>query len=162
MSTPVDVAPACNRELVLARILQAPRREVYRCWTDPALLKLWFAPSPFTTPDAELDVRVGGGTVITMQAPDGTRFPNRGVYLEVVEGERLVFTDAFHENWAPSADPFMVVTLTFEDHVRGTLYTARVNHWTIEGREKHEKMGFFEGWSTCTHQLEVVAARLSV
>ena len=55
----------------------------------------WFAPLPWTTPRAELDVRPGGASLVVMRGPDGNEFPNRGVYLEVVANERLVFTDAY-------------------------------------------------------------------
>src|SRR3954447_11159940 len=61
-----------------------------------------------------------------MRAPQGTEFPNRGVYLEVVENERLVFTDAYTTAWEPSGKPFMTVLLTFEDEGGKTRYTARV------------------------------------
>ena len=63
----------------------------------PTLLKQWFAPLPYTTPVAELDVRPGGSAFIVMRGPDGKDLPNRGVYLEVVPNERLVSTDAYVE-----------------------------------------------------------------
>jgi uncharacterized protein YndB with AHSA1/START domain len=96
--------------------------------TDPELLKQWFAPLPYTTPVAELDVRPGGANLIVMRGPDGNEFPNRGVYLEVVKNERLVFTDAYTKAWEPSAKPFMTAILTFEDEGGKTRYTARVLH----------------------------------
>lgn len=150
-----------DRELVLTRILNAPREKVYRCWTDAKILPLWFAPKPWTTPKVEIDVRPGGSNLFVMAGPDGTEFPNRGVYLDVVPNERLVFTDAFVSAWEPSEKPFMTGILTFEDAGPGkTKYTARVLHWTAEDREAHEKMGFHEGWGQCADQLEEVAAKL--
>ena len=95
-----------------------------------------------------------------MRGPDGQDMPNRGIYLEVVPNERLVFTDAFTEAWQPSAKPFMTVILTFEPQGAKTLYTARVRHWTVEDREAHEKMGFHQGWGICTDQLAALAATL--
>src|SRR5579862_7715879 len=94
---------SADRELTLTRLIDAPREKLYRAWTDPRLLKQWFAPLPYTTPVAELDVRPGGSSLIVMRGPDGTELPNRGVYLEVVPNERLVFTDAYTEAWQPSA-----------------------------------------------------------
>src|ERR1700732_4346975 len=111
-ATTATTAPASDRELVLTRVIDAPREKLYRAWTDAALLKQWFAPLPWTTPSAELDVRPGGANMIVMRGPDGNEFPNRGVYLEVVENERLVFTDAYSEAWKPSEKPFMTVVLT--------------------------------------------------
>ena len=153
-------APISDRELVLTRLIDAPREKLFRAWTDPALLKQWFAPLPYTTPVAELDVRPGGSNLIVMRGPDGKDMPNRGVYLEVVPNERLVFTDAFSKAWEPSAKPFMTVILTFEDEGGKTRYTARVRHWTVADREAHEKMGFHQGWGICANQLAALAARI--
>jgi uncharacterized protein YndB with AHSA1/START domain len=149
-----------DRELVLTRLIDAPREKLYRAWTEPELLKQWFAPAPWTTPKAELDVRPGGANLIVMRGPDGNEFPNRGIYLEVVPNQRLVFTDAFTEAWAPSQKPFMTVILTFEDEGGKTRYTARVRHWTIADREAHETMGSHTGWGLCTDQLGALAAKL--
>src|SRR5580700_11845107 len=100
---------SADRELVLTRLIAAPPAKVYRAWTDPELLKQWFAPLPYTTPIAELDVRPGGANLIVMRDPQGNDFPNRGVYLEVVENKRLVFTNAYTRAWEPSDKPFMTV-----------------------------------------------------
>lgn len=156
----MTAAPANDRELVLTRLIDAPRENLYRCWTEPALLKQWFAPKPYETPVVEVSVRPGGSNLIVMRGPDGTDMPNRGVYLEVVPNERLVFTDAFTEAWQPSDKPFMTVVLTFEKRGAKTLYTARVRHWTVEDRDAHEKMGFHAGWGICTDQLAALAATL--
>jgi uncharacterized protein YndB with AHSA1/START domain len=156
----VEAAPVAERELVLTRLIDAPREKLYRAWTDPELLKQWFAPLPWTTPHAELDVRPGGANFIVMRGPDGGDMPNRGVYLDVVPNERLVFTDAYVRAWEPSGKPFMTVILTFEDEGGKTRYTARVRHWTVEDREAHETMGFHEGWGRCADQLAALVARI--
>jgi uncharacterized protein YndB with AHSA1/START domain len=142
-----------GRDLILTRIIDAPRAKVFKAWTDPELLKKWFAPAPWTTPVVETDVRHGGSSLIVMRSPDGSEFPNRGVYLEVVENERLVFTNAYTKAWEPSEKPFMTVILTFEGEGRSTKYTVLVRHWTVDDREAHEKMGFHKGWAICTEQL---------
>ena len=160
MTAPADAAPTANRELVLTRIINAPREKLFRAWTDAELLKQWFAPLPYTTPVAELDVRPGGANFIVMRGPDGQDLPNRSVYFEVVKNERLVFTDAYTKAWEPSEKPFMTVILTFEDEGGKTRYTARVRHWTVADRETHEKMGFHQGWGQATDQLEAVVAKL--
>ena len=149
-----------DRELVLSRLIDAAPEKVFRAWTDPALLTQWFAPSPWTTPSAELDVRSGGANLVVMRSPDGQDMPLRGVYLEVVPNRKLVFTDAFTAAWEPSAKPFMTVALTFEPEAGKTRYTARVSHWTAEDREAHEKMGFHAGWGQCADQLAKVVAGL--
>ena len=160
MTATAEATPTSDRELLLTRIIDAPRAKLFRAWTDPTLLKQWFAPLPYTTPVAELDVRPGGANLVVMRSPDGTELPNRGVYLQVVENERLVFTDAYTEAWKPSEKPFMTVILTFEDVGGKTRYTARVRHWTVADREAHEQMGFHQGWGQCTDQLATLVAKL--
>jgi len=143
-----------GRDLVLVREFDASPDKLYRAWTEPALITQWFTPAPWSTAKAEVDVRPGGASVITMRSPEGTEFPNRGVFLEVVPSKKLVFTDAYTSAWTPAEKPFMTVTLTFEEIGAGrTRYTARVSHWTVEDREKHEQMGFHQGWPLATEQL---------
>jgi uncharacterized protein YndB with AHSA1/START domain len=158
--TTANPAPTSDRELVLTRLIDAPREKLFKAWTKPELLKQWFAPLPWTTPTAQLDVRPGGASVITMRSPEGQDFPNAGVYLEIVENERLVFTDAYTKAWEPSQKPFMTVVLTFEDEGGKTRYTARVLHWTVADCEAHEKMGFHKGWGQCADQLAALVAKL--
>lgn len=142
-----------SHSLSLTRTFDATPEAVYKAWTQPELLKQWFAPKPYTTPGAELDVRPGGANKITMRSPEGQDMPNEGVYLEVIPNKKLVFTDAFKGGWIP-AGPFMVVTIEMEPLAGGkTKYTATVRHWTAEAKEQHEKMGFHEGWGQCADQL---------
>lgn len=149
-----------DRELVLERIIDAPRELLYRAWTEPELMKQWFTPPPWTVSHAELDVRPGGANLIIMRGPEGQEMPNRGVYLEVVPNERLVFTDAFVRAWEPSEKPFMTGILTFEDLGGKTRYTALVRHFTAEDCKTHETMGFHAGWGKATDQLEELARSL--
>jgi uncharacterized protein YndB with AHSA1/START domain len=160
MTDVAQTSPVSDRELVLTRLIDAPREAVYRAWTEPELLKQWFAPKPFTTPVAELDVRPGGANLIVMKGPDGALMPNPGVYLEVVLNEKLVFTNAYTKAWEPSEKPFMTVVLTFADEAGKTRYTARALHWSVADREAHEQMGFHEGWGLCTDQLAELARSL--
>src|SRR5512137_82619 len=93
-----DTTPG-GHDLVLTRVLKAPRSAVWRCWTDPAQMVKWFTPPPWKTVHVETDLRAGGASLIVMQGPDGTQMPNRGVYLEVVPERKLVFTDAYVRAW---------------------------------------------------------------
>ena len=147
-------------ELSLTRLINVPRAKLFRCWTEPALITQWFTPPPWRTIAAETDVRPGGSSLITMQGPDGTLMPNRGVYLEVVKDQRIVFTDAFTSAWVPSAKPFFTGILTFEDEAGQTRYTARVRHWNAEDCAAHEKMGFHTGWGIAADQMAALAATL--
>jgi uncharacterized protein YndB with AHSA1/START domain len=153
--------PDPGHELTLTRLLDAPRGALYRCWTEPDLLKQWFAPRPYTTPVAEIDLRPGGASKIVMRSPDGREMPNPGQYLEVVPGRKLVFSDAFTGDWRPKEDaPFMVAVIEFADEGGKTRYTATVRHWSEADKKRHEEMGFHQGWGICAEQLEALAKSL--
>jgi len=79
--------------VTLTRAFDAPRALVWRAWTDPTMMAQWFGPRHFTIPACELDVRVGGALRIVMRGPDGNDYPMKGVFIEVVAPERLVYTN---------------------------------------------------------------------
>src|SRR5207245_8235218 len=81
-------------ELYITRIFNAPRSLVFRAWIEPAHLAHWWGPKGFTTLSCDMDVRPGGTWFRLMRAPDGSEHRKRGVYREIVEPDRLVFTDA--------------------------------------------------------------------
>jgi uncharacterized protein YndB with AHSA1/START domain len=150
-----------SHDLVLQRTLQAPRMAIWRCWTEPALMEQWFCPKPWRVTDVKTDLRAGGASSMMMRGPNGEAFPNNGVYLEVVPGQRLVFTDAFTSAWQPSGKAFMVAEVTLADAPGGgTLYKAVARHWNAEDRAEHEKMGFHQGWGIAADQLEAMAKTL--
>ncbi|UDF03667.1 SRPBCC family protein [Asticcacaulis sp. AND118] len=160
--TPPTPTPIADRTLVLERVLKAPRHLVWRCWTDPRLLAEWFCPKPWYIDNVELDVRPGGGNAFVMHGPDGETIPNRGVYLEVIENEKLVLTDAYVKAWEPSENPFMTAIVTLEETPEGyTKYVATALHWSLDTKKQHEQMGFHEGWGICADQLEALAQSLN-
>ena len=147
-------------DLVLIRDINAPREILWMCWTTPEHLVHWFVPKPHRVTDCKLDVRVGGMCNTTFEV-DGTKMENDGVYLEVVENEKLVFTDAYTVGWKPNPEPFLTAILTFEDIGNGcTRYTAVARHRSKEAAEQHKTMGFYDGWGTVATQLEEYARGL--
>ena len=155
---PAPVKPSSDRELLLTRVIDASRERVSRVWTTR--LPEWWGPHGMTIPVCEMDLRPGGSFRTVMRAPDGTEYPTQGVFLEVVPNERIVFTDAFGAGWEPAPDILFTAITTFEALPGGkTKYTARALHWTVTNREKHEQMGFHQGWGESLDRLVAVAAK---
>lgn len=148
-------------DLTITRLMAVPRGVVWRAWTDPEHLKLWWAPAPITTPDCEIDPRPGGTFRTLMRAPDGTEYPTNGIVLDIVSNERIVFTDTLVAGYRPARNPFFTAIITLEDHDGGTRYTARVLHKDGADRAAHERMGFFQGWNTCIDQLSTLVTRMN-
>lgn len=156
MDTADAIFTKTERELALTRVIEAPPSRVYAAWTG--CFKEWWGPHGMTTPFCEMDLRAGGVFRTVMRAPDGTEYPTRGVFLEVVPGERIVFTDAFDPGWRPHPDIFFTADTTFEPLPGGeTRLTARAMHWTAASRERHEQMGFRQGWGESLERLAAVA-----
>ena len=147
-------------DLTFTRTINAPRALLWECWTTPKHIKNFFVPKPHGVDVCEIDLRVGGKFHTTMNV-DGIKMANEGVYLEVVDEERLVFTDTYSEGWKPAADPFMTAIIEFADDGNGgTIYTATARHRSPEARQSHEDMGFYDGWGTVATQLEEYARSL--
>ena len=127
-----------DREVVLVRLLGAPRHEVFAAWTDPDRFCQWFGPAGFSCVVREMDVRVGGRARFDMTAPDGTAYTNRFDYLEIVPDRRIVMDHGSDVD----DDPMRFrVTLTFDEQADGkTVLTLRQLHQTAQRRE--EVIGF--------------------
>ena len=95
-----------------------------------------------------------------MRSPEGQEFPNTGCFLEVIEHRKIVMTDALGPGFRPSAEPFFTAIITLEPECEGTRYTARALHKNEIDRQKHEQMGFHEGWGQCLDQLVAIARTL--
>ena len=148
-------------DLTFARKINAARALLWECWTTPEHIKNFFVPKPHGVDACEIDLRVGGKFNTTMNV-EGNKMESKGVYLEVIDGERLVFTDTYSEGWKPAADPFMTAIIEFaDDENAGTIYTATVRHRSQEARQRHEDMGFFDGWCAVAKQLEEYAQSLN-
>lgn len=126
MNAQNDAGSILDREVVLARVIAAPRELVFKAWTDPKHISNWFGPKGFVTTTHEMDVRVGGMWRFEMKAPDGTVYPNRVVFLEIKEPELLVFDHGSDKDNDP--DKFRV-TITFDSQSDGkTIVTLRQLH----------------------------------
>lgn len=147
-------------DLSFTRTLAAPRSLIWECWTMEKHIPHFFIPAPHKVTSCEIDLRVGGRFNTTFDV-DGAVMDNKGVYLEVIPQEKLVFTDTYTESWKPAPDPFMTAILMLADaEGGGTTYTAIARHRSSEARQSHEEMGFFDGWGTVVTQLEAYAKTL--
>jgi uncharacterized protein YndB with AHSA1/START domain len=145
-----------DRELVIKRVFDAPRELVFKAWTDPEHLKQWSAPQGFTIPVAEGDLRPGGKWRSMMRKPDGTELWLGGVYREIVEPERLVFTHAWDDkNGKPGHETVVTVTLVERDGKTEMTFRQGLFE-SVESRDGHQG-----GWTECFDRLEELLSRES-
>src|SRR5216684_3873158 len=146
-----------EKELALTRVFDAPRELVFKVWTDPKQVAQWWGPRGFTNPVGELDSRPGGAIRIHMRGPDGTVYPMTGVFQEIVEPERLIFTSAaLDEKGHPLFE--VLNTVTFAEQGGKTTLTlqARVVQSTAAAAPYLE--GMEAGWTQSLERLEVYVA----
>jgi len=151
--TPHTLNPELDLEL-LREIDVAPEL-VWRAWTEPELIKQWFAPKPWAIADCSVDLRPGGAMAMTMRSPEGEEFPSVGCYLDVVPNERLIWTESMDPGYRPKTiDMPLTAILELEPTASGgTRYRAVALHQDPAGVKQHEEMGFNEGWSAALDQL---------
>jgi uncharacterized protein YndB with AHSA1/START domain len=144
-------------DLVLDRVVDIAPELVWAAWTQPEHITKWFTPAPWTTPEAEIDLRPGGMFRTVMNSPEGDRVEGSGCILEVVEHRRLVWTSALGPGFRPndlSGEAFgFTAALTFEPVGDGTRYIAHAMHPTPEQCRVHAEMGFIDGWGAALDQL---------
>src|SRR5262249_49815119 len=125
------------RELTVTRLIDAPRPLVFRTWTQPEHIARWWGPQGFTTISCEMDIRVGGAYRFGMSSPDGSERWKRGVYREIVEPQRLVFTFAWEEPDG-TRGPELLTTVTFADEDGKTRLTLHQSGFaTDDDRDGH-------------------------
>lgn len=127
-----------DREIVTARVVDAPRERVWTAWTDREQVAQWSGPNGFTNTIHEMELRPGGVWRFVMHGPDGTDYKNTNIYEEIVEPERLVY---LHET-----GPRFRATATFEEQNGRTTVTTRMVFPTAEERDRTVKVfGAVEG-----------------
>jgi len=121
-----------DREIVITRLLDAPRELVFDMWTDPKHIAQWWGPNGFTTTIHQMDVRPGGVWRLVMHGPDGRDYQNRLVFLEIAKPERLVYKHDPDEGCEPV---HCEVTVTFAQEGRLTRLTMRMVFPSAEARD---------------------------
>lgn len=141
--------------LVLTRLFDAPRPLVFAAWTEPRHLALWWGPHGFTLPVCEQDFRPGGNYRFCMRAPDGTDHWVWGVYHEIVEPERLVFTWQREDEEGLRVGLNNLVTVVLAEEGTKTRLTLRhAIFQTMADRDDHQN-----GWTQCLERLAGFVAR---
>lgn len=142
-----------ERELVITRVLDAPRALVFRAWTDPKQVAQWWGPHGFTNPVCELDVRPGGAILIHMRGPDGVVYPDKGVFHEIEEPGRLVFISGAVENEEGNPQLEVLNTVTFSDLGSKTTLTMHARVLKATPEVAGALAGMEEGWSQSLDRL---------
>ena len=128
-----EVVPASDREIVVTRVLDAPRELVWEAWIDPKQVEKWWGPKGFTTTVHEMEVKPGGVFRQTMHGPDGVDYPNESVFTEVLKPERIAFSLHGGKKGVPETHFKMI--WTFEDQEGKTKVTIRQVYPTAETRD---------------------------
>lgn len=152
---PVEKNDKSAREIVISRIVDAPRDLVWDTWTTPEKVAKWWGPNGFTNTIYEMDVRPGGVWRYMMHGPDGTDYPNHVEYREVVRPERLVYS---HGEDASEKSCHFHTTATFEDVAGKTRVTLRMLFPTVEERNAKAKFGAIEGGQQTLERLDTWVA----
>jgi uncharacterized protein YndB with AHSA1/START domain len=145
-----------ERDLVMTRRFEAPRHLIWRAWTEPQHLMQWFTPAPWRMLNCQVDLRPGGALRWTMRSPQGEESTHEACYLEIVENERLVWTDALGAGFRPLPQPFITVAIYLDETSESTQQVCRVLHKDAATRQIHLDKGFEQGWGACLDQLAEV------
>jgi len=152
-----SVAESTGPELVITRIFDAPRRIVFKAWSQPEHLMRWWGPHGYTCPVCEMDFKVGGTWRFCMRSSDGIDEWQEGVYREIVEPERIVFTYSFpkgsrgfSEESAGKPGHQTTVTVVFADHNgnKTKLTVRQTNFESVAVRDDHVR-----GWNEALDHL---------
>ncbi len=149
MATKTDTS---GRELVITRLINAPRELVWKVWTDPKHIANWWGPNGFTNTIHEMEVKPGGVWRFMMHGPNGMDFPNKIIYSVVNKPERLEYTHTSDDKNDPN---LFNTTVTFEDRNGKTYLTMIAIFATKEERDRVVKeYGAADGGIQTINKLE--------
>ncbi len=140
--TSVD-ADERERELLITRIFDAPRDLVFQAWTEPGRVARWWGPQGFVTTYCDMDIRPGGAFRVCMRSPEGAEHWKQGVYREVVEPERLVFTFAWEDAEGEPGHETLVTVSFAEQGAKTRLTLHQAVFETVARHDEHQR-----GWTS--------------
>jgi uncharacterized protein YndB with AHSA1/START domain len=135
---------ATECELVITRLIDAPRTLVFKAWTQPEHIARWWGPRGFTTIACQMDVRINGGYRFGMRSPQGAELWKRGVYREIVEPERIVFTFAWEDADGKPGHELLTTVTFIEEGTKTRLTLHQAQFTTTQRRDEH-----VSGWTSC-------------
>lgn len=139
----IAATEVAERVLVIERVFDAPRRLVFKAWTDPEHMVHWFGPRGFKSTVIKSDLRPGGAYRIHMLGPDGDHW-TQGIYREIVEPEKLVMAGSWADAQGNPTRPETILTLTFEELGGKTkLRLHQVGFESVTARDAHNG-----GWTS--------------
>jgi uncharacterized protein YndB with AHSA1/START domain len=153
----LTIAASGENDIVMTRVLDAPRKMVFDAFTKPELVKRWLlGPDGWTMPVCEIDLRVGGRyRYVWRRASNGKEMTMRGVYKEVIAPERVVSTETFDDPWYPGE---AITTLSLAEHAGKTTVTQTMHLPTREARDGVLKSGMESGVEASYKRLELLLA----
>jgi uncharacterized protein YndB with AHSA1/START domain len=158
-NTEVVVTLPSDREICFTRWFDHSRQQLFEAWTRPEHVPRWWGCDGSRVVACEIDLRVGGSWKIVTRMLDGSEHPFRGVYREIVPGERLVYTECYD---APQfGSPEWLTTVTFIDAQGGTRLTHNILHKSREARDGHLQAGMEAGSVQMLHHLDEHVAQMN-
>jgi uncharacterized protein YndB with AHSA1/START domain len=154
MTNTLTIATRGDREVVWTRVFQAPATLVFDALTTPSLLERWWGPSDWVLDVCDIDLRVGGAFRFVVRRPDGKAIGQRGVYRELVRGERLVYSESW-EDWDAGET---LVTTTLAEEAGATTFTSSILFPSREVRDTVVKNGLGSGAAQSYDKLADVLA----
>jgi uncharacterized protein YndB with AHSA1/START domain len=150
-----------TEQVLITRVFDAPRGVVFKAWTECERLMRWWGPKGFATPFCKIDLRPEGVFHYCMRSPEGRDYCGKGVYREIVEPERIIFTDFFvdeegnpvpatHYGMSPDWPQEALVTVTFAEHEGKTKLTLQHALGSVPTSERDMCQ---QGWSESLDKL---------
>ena len=150
-------ATPSDREIVITRVVDAPRRLVFEAWTNPEHVPQWLlGPEGWTMPVCEIDLRVGGTWHYVWRKDDGAEMAMTGTYREIVPPERIVSTERWGPEW-----PETVNTVQLVETAGRTTITITVLYPSKEARDMALQTGMKEGMNQGFARLDELLAQLA-
>ena len=155
----VTVTLPSETEIRFTRFFARPAQLLFHAWTQPEHVRRWYGCQDSTIVKCEIDLRVGGAWQIVMRMPDGNDHPFKGVYREIVPGEKLVYTESYDVEWL--GRPRWLTIVNFDTVEGGTVLTHTVRHDSREARDGHLQSGMETGEAHMLQRLDAQVLRLA-